>query len=454
VLLKKFYATLAVLLGCVTFSVQAKKNIDTLQQKVSILNTNPVVDECENFSLQEFECLNKDKVSVEQYSEIDNVSQFCKVFEKTENRIIHNKKKWVLVDSIVLRLGGISYTRREIEQCNAVEAFLKKNGEDVFSFNPGFSATHALSSEAKLLGLHRQDEDKSIASEILSTIRERWKISDSQKFGEKLLEKYGFSENIFSEYITQRQLALSILLKLNPNKKPNIVDFVQYLREHGEDVSIKYDLDIAILNEKEIADLKGKDKDKDLSWISFGFLDENSLNEKLIDVVEKMAENTISNPIFLNNEYYIIKKKASDISSSNEDMDRIGLWKKMYDEWLLKSVTSLQDLICCKAVKTVLLEKGEPAVTSEGEAVTSEGEAVTSEGEAVTSEGEAATSEGEAVTSRDEVVASRDIEEFFNDDDDNDDNVKDDSSDDDSETENNCDSDLLDLENNKISTIN
>ena len=226
------------------------------------------------------------------------------------------KDNWVLVDAVAVHIGNNAYTWREMNQIYLAQEFLSHTGAESLSFYPGLSITSVLYDEAVALGVSSSIGSSGMAEEFLDNLRGNWGISDINTFNKLFNKRVGCPILLFKSFLTSLETAMVMLQHLASLKFTND-DFINFLRQRNLPLSVKYDVDIATLTE---ADLNAyRENHLQPNWVNFGGREEVDFCPEVQQVLKKLEDDEISEPIALNNEYWLIKKKSTNVIVENKE---------------------------------------------------------------------------------------------------------------------------------------
>jgi hypothetical protein len=271
---------------------------------------------------------------------------FCAYFSKIKN-LESQGCCWELVDAVALRLGLDTYTWKDMEQFVSVQAFLLGNGAGGIAFSPGFSAVKALCDEAALLGM---SDGGTMADEVLDGVRAEWQVSNPSEFATMFRQQSGCSIPFFKASLRQKEMAMAMLHHFSPAKALTTTDFVRFLKSKGVAAEVRYNVDVAVLKEADVALYREGVLKPD--WISFGLREEGEFCSEIRVVLAELAEGCVSEPIFLRSEYWLVRNNAVDVAVD----EKAALLREMKNLWMEESIIKVLPKISCGVVKTVLVD--------------------------------------------------------------------------------------------------
>lgn len=333
----------------VSFNLNSKfkKKIMPSPLRIDVLST---TDDSEIVTLK-LSDLEKEE-SEKQKVALDYAKDICNYFENNSSDELFQNRTWKLVDGVALHVGNESFTLKEVSELAAIQKYLENKSADVFSFDPGLLATKALSLEADLLGCSNRNSES--LEDFLNLERIEFKTSDNSELSKQLKKNYGFSLGNFINAFSQREMALTMLSRLNQTKKPDMKAFHLFLSKKGIASDLTYNIDIKILN-KEILEKNSEQEDTSSVWVPFGFVNPKDLNPIISSSIKKLEDGAISERLLIDDEYWIVKLNATDLVIEDDSLNKMELFKEMSEKWLREKVADLGNKIASKPAKTILI---------------------------------------------------------------------------------------------------
>lgn len=283
---------------------------------------------------------------------LDSAKDICNYFESNNYEQVFQNRTWELVDGMALHVGNDSFTLKEVAELAAIQKYLENKSADVFSFDPGLLATKALSLEADLLGCSNRHSET--FEDFLNQERVEFKTSDHAELSKQLKKNYGFSLGSFINHFSQREIALTMLSRLNQTKKPDMKAFHSFLSKKGIVADLIYNIDIKILN-KELLQNNSDAEDSSSDWVSFGFVQPDELHPVVAASIKKLDDGATSERLLIDNEYWLVKLNSTDLLIADTSLNKMELFKEMSELWLKAKVADLGNKIASKPAKTILL---------------------------------------------------------------------------------------------------
>lgn len=324
-----------------------KKKSDQKNRKKTIRITNPLKRMSEKKHLFDFikeENMIKSAAGAKE-AEFETPSDFKTFFEKNKSGVINNRS-WKLIDGTALRIDKTSLTWKELEQMCAVEAFIQENDTGNLNFNPGFSASAILKEEAAAFGTNPSNQ---LAEEVMENIKAQSGINDNRQFANFVESRYGFSLPIFNAYFANRELSMVMLTRLRPMQATSEAAFKDFLQKRGIQVNVKYDIDVASIEKKDLQNYLKKSIEP--TWVNFGVRSTSDFSPTIGNVIEALEDGKTSEPFANGDSYWVVRRNRTEISDDLESISSKML--NLKEQWLQESLDELLKTIGSKPAKTV-----------------------------------------------------------------------------------------------------